>query len=62
MKRDPKEALLLFRTFVLNNATQWRLGANHHHPIWQIVAETLDDMNDSEPRSGEDWQLVMPAA
>lgn len=61
MKRDPKEMLLLFRTFVLNNATQWKLGSSHHHPIWQMVAETLDDINDKEPKSGEDWLLVMGA-
>lgn len=60
MDRDPKEVLLLFRSFVLNNATQWKAGANHHHPIWALVAEALGDMNQDEPRTGDDWLLVMP--
>lgn len=36
------EALRDFREFVLSNATQWRVGAGHHNPMWQRVAEVLD--------------------
>lgn len=56
-----RTALRLFREFVQNNATQWRIGASHHHPIWQMVAETLGDDNDLKPTEAE-WQLVRPAS
>ena len=43
---DPTTALRLFREFVNQNTTQWRLGAgSHHHPMWALVAETLGDQN-----------------
>lgn len=37
-------ALLLheFREFTIRNSTQWLLGANHHHPIWAKIADTLE--------------------
>jgi hypothetical protein len=57
---EAKRALLLFRTFALQNATQWKAGCNHHHPIWQLVAETLGDMNEHEVRDGKDWRLIQP--
>lgn len=54
-----REALGLFRAFVLNNATTWVVGSNHHHPIWAEVAKHLEGF--VEPRSGDRWRMVMPA-
>lgn len=52
-----KDTLRLFREFVLANATQWKAGASHHHPMWQRVAETLGDDNDSKMTS-EEYRFV----
>lgn len=56
---DAKTALRLFREFVLNNATQWKLGAFHGHPMWELVAETLGEQN-STPVSNTEWQFIWP--
>lgn len=40
--KEAIEALRDFREFVISNATQWRLGASHHNPMWARVAEVLD--------------------
>jgi len=52
------EALWLFREFVIKNATQWKLGSNHHHPIWMHVAEALGDV--PEIRRGPEYQFIQP--
>lgn len=39
--REAEEALYLMREFAIRNATQWAMGAGHHHPIWAHVAEVL---------------------
>jgi hypothetical protein len=51
--KEALEALRDFREFTLSNATQWRLGASHHNPMWQRVAEVLDKhgMNDTIPKN-----------
>src|SRR5436190_9516556 len=38
-----REALWLFREFVIRNATQWEAGAGHHHPIWVMIAELIGE-------------------
>lgn len=56
---DLKKTLFLFREFVSNNATVWRVGASHHHPMWARVVEALGEANDPKPGlTGEDWELV----
>ncbi len=40
--KEAVEVLRDFREFVISNATQWRLGAGHHNPMWGRVAEVLD--------------------
>lgn len=57
--REMASALDLFREFVLHNATQWKLGAGHHHPIWQLVAELLPP-SAGRNMSGERWQFIQP--
>jgi hypothetical protein len=45
MNDDLKEALETlhdFRKFVLDNSTQWKLGAGNTNPMWQTVATVLD--------------------
>jgi hypothetical protein len=42
---DLKEVLEIlhdFRKFVIDNTTQWKLGAAHTSPMWQTVATVLD--------------------
>ncbi len=41
--RAAEEALYLMREFALRNCRVWELGAGHHHPIWQHVAELLHE-------------------
>lgn len=53
-----KEVLHLFREFTIKNATQWKLGSNHHHPIWAMMAEKLEDVEDI--KSGPAWQFIQP--
>jgi hypothetical protein len=57
--RSTEHLLQLFRAFVNSNATQWKLGANHHHPIWQDIATELDmyDLN-FEPKNGPDYAFI----
>jgi hypothetical protein len=53
---DLKEALSAlrdFREFAMSNAKVWRLGANHHNPMWARVAGVLEKhgMNQSVPEN-----------
>lgn len=54
-----KELLNLFREFVLQNATQWKMGSNHHHPIWSMVAELIGD-EEKDINSGPLWKFIQP--
>jgi hypothetical protein len=49
--KEALESLRDFREFTISNATQWRIGANHHNPMWVRVANLLDrhGMNASIP-------------
>jgi hypothetical protein len=61
-QRSTQHLLFLFRSFVIRNATQWIMGAgDHHHPIWQDLAEELEqhDLNHT-PSSGPDYQYIQP--
>lgn len=51
------DLLRLFRQFVLANATQWKAGSNHHHPIWQDIAVAIDK---EEATFGPDWAFIQP--
>lgn len=61
MADDTRTTLRLFREFVLMNATQWRLGAAHQHPMWARVAKALGDDNGT-PMTDEEFQQVHPDA
>jgi hypothetical protein len=57
-KRSAAEVLMLFRAFVIRNATQWVQGAgDHHHPIWQHVALNVEGV---EPTQGAAWAYIQP--
>lgn len=56
-----RDALRLFREFVSNNATQWRVGAGHNHPIWLKIVEALGPDNDKQV-SGDEYPLVRRSA
>lgn len=56
--RDVLLVLQLFREFAIKNATQWKLGSNHHHPVWALVAETLGNTDDI--RNGPLWKFIQP--
>ncbi len=56
-EQELRDVLRLFREFTLKNATQWKLGANHHHPIWGKVAVALGDDN-HKPLSPEEHESV----
>lgn len=51
--------LWLFREFVLRNATQWKLGASHHHPIWTQIADILGD-NNNKQLTKEEYNFICP--
>lgn len=55
---EPRTTLRLFREFVMRNATQWKLGANHHHPMWLRVVEALGDENDKQ-MTDEEYRSVI---
>ncbi|BEV44815.1 hypothetical protein [Afipia carboxidovorans] len=56
-----REALHLFREFVLNNVTQWELGAGDaNHPMWALVAVALDDTNKIGVTKEECWRFIQP--
>lgn len=59
--RSVHHLLQLFRAFVTGNATVWKMGSNHHHPIWQDIAVELDaqDLN-YDASEGPDWAFVQP--
>jgi len=43
IERDRLRALLRdFRDFTVENATVWKTGAQHHHPIWRRVADAIE--------------------
>lgn len=52
------EALWLFREFTIRNATQWKMGCNHHHPMWWHIAEFLQDKPDVQ--AGPEWRFIQP--
>lgn len=56
---DAEDMLWRFRHFVDRNATQWRLGAGHGHPIWPAIAEALGrcGLNDVPIRDGAEWRF-----
>lgn len=57
-KLSPAEVLLIFREFVVQNVTQWVLGAgDHHHPIWEHVAVNVEGI---EPTNGPKWEYIQP--
>lgn len=57
---ETRHALRLFREFVSYNAKKWGLGTNHHHPIWQLVAETLGDDNTNPIHADDFAKFVKP--
>lgn len=53
------ELLHLFQEFCVSNATQWKMGAgDHHHPIWEMVA----DICGRRPpiTEGPEWAFIQP--
>lgn len=55
-------ALHDLRQFVLQNATQWKMGAGHHNPMWLRVASTLGKhrMNHPDGCNGHGYLLGEP--
>jgi hypothetical protein len=53
----PEDVLRLFRAFVIQNATVWQAGSNHHHPIWELVANCIDG---PEPTNGPEYAFIQP--
>lgn len=43
------ELLVLFREFVIKNATVWKLGSSHHHPMWVTIASLIEKYNTDYP-------------
>lgn len=53
-----REALWIYREFVIRNATQWQTGANHHHPIYPMIAELIGEMGGIT--SGKLYTFIQP--
>lgn len=51
-------ALWLYREFVIRNATQWQPGAGHHHPIWAMIAELVNESGGIV--SGPFYEFIQP--
>lgn len=51
-------ALWLYREFVIRNATQWQPGAGHHHPIWAMIAELVNE--EGGIISGPFYEFIQP--
>lgn len=59
--RAAERLLRLFREFVSRNATQWKLGAGHHHPIWVAIAGVLGAVgSNDQAQSTAEYQFTSP--
>jgi hypothetical protein len=54
-----RKVLRLFRDFVIHGASVWKMGANHHHPMWEMVSVALGDDNHLHPTQKE-WTFIYP--
>lgn len=56
---DLANLLWLFREFYTFYVTQTKLGANHHHPIWAIIADALSEYNINDMKHTEStWRFI----